>query len=159
MFHSSLVCSVLTLNYPYCLRFPNLLLYESKLTVKTLAKKALNLEGWEPITGLEKPRALYSFVKARQSLMKNRYPRWIIVELTTRCNSRCEYCTRLQLVKEKRLPPNRDLPFQLYIEFLDKFWQLNPQFSGQFIFGGLGEPTLYPDFDDALSPQSTGRRY
>jgi len=119
------------------------------LTVKTVLKKAIGLKPWQPIETGPISRA-YSFIKARRSLMQFQYPRWVIMELTTRCNSKCSYCPRPQFVKEKRLPSNRDLPFSIYIEFLEKLWKSNVDFSGQFIYGGMGEPTLYPDFEDAL---------
>ena len=120
------------------------------MTVKTLVKRVLGLKPWQPIEGLNHVRRVISFVKARQSLMFNQYPRWVIVELTTRCNSQCTYCPRPRLVKQKRLPPNRQLPFKSYLQFLHKLRRVNPRFAGQVIYGGMGEPTLYKDFKDVL---------
>ena len=113
------------------------------MTVKSLVKKMLGLQPWEPIQGLQRLRRVNSFVKSRYALFKNKYPQWVIVELTTRCNLQCTYCPRSQLVREDRLPPDRTLPLKSYLDFLHKLWKINPRFAGQVIFGGMGEPTLY----------------
>lgn len=79
------------------------------------------------------------------------YPRPIrevhIIELTTRCNLRCRYCPSPQ-----KLRPHEDMcweTFQQSLRFIQKLIDAGTQ--GEVALTGIGEPTMYPRFIEAVA--------
>lgn len=94
----------------------------------------------------------YSFYNAklakRISVVNRNYPRLIIIGLTTRCNARCIYCPRQQLVEEG-IRQVKDVDFELVKKIVSsvKSSKKLPEIIEP---GGLGEPMLYKNLVDVL---------
>jgi pyruvate-formate lyase-activating enzyme len=70
-----------------------------------------------------------------------RHPRSVQLEVTTRCNLHCEYCSH------RHLEHQEDVPFDLFVERLDRidFTRVD-----NVDFTGLGEPALHPRLADMV---------
>ena len=112
--------------------------------MKKLAKKAL---GISLLTAKRHYflRRLYHLVYLRNKI--RRYPSGVILEPTTRCNSKCVYCARTEMVKQGTLKPS-DMPLSTLRKSLEEIYEINP-YVEQISLAGLGEPTLYPHLADA----------
>ncbi len=79
------------------------------------------------------------------NISKLKHPRFcnISVELTTHCNMACEYCVH-------RVSPRKNhvMPLADFESVLDKIVRYN--LTNELMLSGLGEPLLYPHYDDAV---------
>lgn len=70
------------------------------------------------------------------------HPRFVQIEVSTRCNLTCEYCS------SRRLPDKADLSWR---QFLDTIDQIDLFEVDVIDFTGLGETTLNPLFEDMVA--------
>ncbi len=67
--------------------------------------------------------------------------RYLYLEITNRCNLRCEMC-----FKQYWLDKEGDMPYELFLKILDDASEF-PELR-MIYFGGIGEPTVHPRFMD-----------
>jgi MoaA/NifB/PqqE/SkfB family radical SAM enzyme len=73
---------------------------------------------------------------SRRSPIASSLPRVLYVEVTNRCNSRCQTCIRTF----QTLEPTRDLTLTEFRDIVDTFPALD-----RIVMHGIGEPLLHPD--------------
>jgi MoaA/NifB/PqqE/SkfB family radical SAM enzyme len=85
----------------------------------------------------------------RATRLSRQYPRVINIELTTKCNSRCNYCGREKLIADK-MRSVKDMDFGLFKQIIDQIKEI-PEIPERIVPVGLGDPMLYPQFPRALA--------
>jgi MoaA/NifB/PqqE/SkfB family radical SAM enzyme len=72
--------------------------------------------------------------------------RYINIDITTVCNSKCPFCPRTEISKKTKVPKKH-----LDLEIFKKLdWESLPVLKHFLLCGNLGEPTLYPDLDNFI---------
>ncbi len=71
------------------------------------------------------------------------YPQRITVCITGACQLNCRYCSRPTLMKNHPEHKDRKISFDKFTEIIEG---ISPYFSGDLAYGGVGEPTLHPEF-------------
>lgn len=111
---------------------------------KQIVKQVFHVEDWQDDNRI---RNIYSLIASRLRLSQHKYPSGAIIELTTRCDSKCVYCPRLSLIKDGRLK-SEDMDWSMLEKLIH---DLHDNDLHSVSFAGMGEGLLYPRFDDALN--------
>lgn len=86
-------------------------------------------------------RSIYHTLKARWEWLQWAQPRFVTIELTTRCNSLCRYCGRTHMVKAGELEV-ADAEYDVLRLIVSNLRRYCPNLES-LVIAGLGEPLLY----------------